>query len=322
MGKELCDRFDYVRSLFESADKAAGFGLSKLCFEGPEEALARTDVCQPAIFTVSAAMLAFMDCLLPPEKVAALRPAFTAGLSLGEYSALYAADMIDFDDAIRLVARRGAAMQAAATAVPSGMLSVMGLDPAKAAELAKAASNGHVLACANFNCPGQVVLSGHLEACKRAEAMAKDFGASGAVPLKVAGAFHSAIMRPAADELAEALEAVNVRLPRGLPVRDDRTAMCEPSWGQDFAAAGTQVVSNVDAVPYACNGCVKGGLLAQLTSPVRWQQSMEYLLAQGVTKFYEIGPGRVLAGLMRRIHRKAEVVNVNSAAAIEALAAG
>jgi [acyl-carrier-protein] S-malonyltransferase len=322
MGKDLYESTPAGKAVFDRAEAVTGLPLKKLCFEGPEEELARTDICQPAIFTVSAALLAFLDCLLEPAKVEAMRPAFTAGLSLGEYTALYAADMIDFDDAIRLVARRGAAMQSAATAVPSGMVSIMGLDPAKAGELAKAAANGDVLSCANFNCPGQVVLSGSLEACKRAEAMAaKDFGASGAIPLDVAGAFHSAIMRPAADELAEALGAVEIRLPRGLPVRSDRGAICDPSWGQDFAAADTQVVSNVDAVPYACNGCVKGGLLAQLTSPVRWQQSMEYLLAQGVTRFYEIGPGRVLAGLMRRIHRKAEIVSVNSAEAVEKLAA-
>jgi [acyl-carrier-protein] S-malonyltransferase len=322
MGKDLYESTPAGQAVFDRAEAVTGLPLKKLCFEGPEEELARTDICQPAIFTVSAALLAFLDCLLEPAKVEAMRPAFTAGLSLGEYTALYAADMIDFDDALKLVARRGAAMQAAATAVPSGMVSVMGLDQAKAAELAKAAAQGEVLACANFNCPGQVVLSGHQAACKRAEEMAKDFGASGAIPLKVAGAFHSAIMRPAADELAEALGAVNVRLPRGLPPRSDRGAICEASWGQDFAAAATQVVSNVDAVPYACNGCVKAGLLAQLTSPVRWQQSMEYLQAQGVTQFYEIGPGRVLAGLMRRINRRAPIVSVNTKEAAEALAAG
>jgi [acyl-carrier-protein] S-malonyltransferase len=273
-------------------------------------------------------MLAFLESFLPPEKVSELRPAFMAGLSLGEYTALYAADMVDFDDAVRLVARRGAAMQAAATAVPSGMVSIMGLDEAKAGELASAAAGGDVLSCANFNCPGQVVLSGTLEACKRAEAMAKDHGASGAIPLKVAGAFHSSIMRPAAQELGLALEAVSFRmpraeprgLPRGLPPRCGRDDLADPSWGQSFASADTKVVANVDAQPYACNGCVKGELLAQLTGPVRWQQSMEYLRAQGVTRFYEIGPGRVLAGLMRRIDRKAEVLCVNSAEAARKLA--
>jgi [acyl-carrier-protein] S-malonyltransferase len=280
-------------------------------------------------------MLACMDSLLSPEKVEAMRPAFMAGLSLGEYTALYAADMIDFEDALRLVARRGAAMQSAATAVPSGMVSVVGLDEAKANELCQAAAGGQVLTCANFNCPGQIVISGAIDACKRAEAMAKDFGASGAIPLKVAGAFHSAIMQPAADELGKALAAVHFRKPRGTGVppvgssvgggrkeyeeTHGRDAHATPVFGQDFAAATTQVVANVDASPLACEGCVKGKLLAQLTGPVRWQQSMEYLLAQGVERFYEVGPGRVLAGLMRRISRRTEVINVNSREAIEKL---
>lgn len=318
MGKDLYESTPAGRAVFDRAEAITGLPLKRLCFEGPEEELARTDVAQPAIFTVSTAMLCFLDCLLPPEKVSALRPAFMAGLSLGEYTALYAADMIDFDDALRLVAHRGQAMQAAATAVPSGMVSIMGLDEAKATQLCAAAGAGQVLSCANFNCPGQIVLSGQLDACRRAEAMAaKDFGASAAVALKVAGAFHSAIMQPAAEQLEQALEAVSFRVPRGLPPRADRSAPCEPAWGQDFAAADTHVVANASAAPYACNGCVKGGLLAQLTSPVRWQQSMEYLLAQGVRRFYEIGPGRVLAGLLRRIDRKAEVICLNSKEAVE-----
>ena len=321
MGKDLYDATAAGRAVFDRAEAVTGLPLKRVCFEGPQEELDRTDLCQPAIFTVSVAMLAHLDCFLGPAEVEALRPAFMAGLSLGEYTALYAADMIDFDDCLRLVARRGAAMQAAATAVPSGMVCILGLEEAKAAELAKASVNdGEVLACANFNCPGQIVLSGAAGACRRAEEKAKDFGATGAVALKVAGAFHSPIMKPAAQGLSEALEAMSFRMPRGLPPRGGKAEMCEASWGQSSAAANTQVVSNVDARPYACNGCVKGGLLAQLTSPVRWQQSMEFLLAQGVERFYEIGPGRVLAGLMRRIDRKAKVVCVNTRQAVEELA--
>ena len=322
MGKDLYEAFAAARTVFDRAEQVSGLPLKQLCFEGPEEKLARTDVCQPAIFTVSAAMLACLDSLMEPSKVEAFRPAFMAGLSLGEYTALYAADMIDFDDALKLVARRGAAMQAAATAVPSGMVAVMGLDEAKANELCAAAAQGQVLTCANFNCSGQVVVSGSLEACKRAESMAKDFGASGATALKVAGAFHSAIMKPAAEQLSAALADVRFRLPRGTAPTTDRSAAPSLTWGQEFASVQTRVIANVDAQPYCCEGSVSGKLLAQLTDAVRWQQSMEMLLKAGVEQFYEIGPGRVLAGLMRRIDRKAQMVCVNSKESIEKLATG
>ena len=321
MGKDLYEAFAAAKFLFDRAEKVCGLPLKRVCFEGPEEELNRTDIAQPAIFTVSAVMLACLDSLLEPAKVEALRPAFMAGLSLGEYTALYAADMIDFDDALKLVTRRGAAMQAAATTVPSGMVAVMGLDEPKARELCAAAAQGQVLTCANFNCPGQIVISGQIDACKRAEGLAQDFGAIGATPLKVAGAFHSDIMAPAADKLSQALADVKFRLAKGLPPSADRTALPDPTWGQAFAAVSTQVVANVDAQPYCCEESVSPKLLAQLTGAVRWQQSVELLLSQGVEKFYEIGPGRVLAGFMRRINRKAEVVNVNSRESLEKLVA-
>jgi [acyl-carrier-protein] S-malonyltransferase len=319
MGKDVYDAFPAARAVFDAAEAACGLPLKKLCFEGPEQGLARTDVCQPAIFTVSAALLACLDSLLGPDEVNALRPAYMAGLSLGEYTALYAANMVGFEDAVRLVARRGAAMQAAATAAPSGMVSILGLDETKAAELCKAAGDGQVLTCANFNCPGQIVISGALEACRRAEAMAKDFGATGAVALKVAGAFHSEIMRPAAAELADAIISVQLRRP-GLPAASDRSAPASPQMGQAFASEMTQVVSNVTAQPYDCPCQAPPTLLAQLLSPVRWQQSVEFMLGQGVQKFYEIGPGKVLSGLMRRIDPKADIVSLNSRQGLEKVA--
>jgi [acyl-carrier-protein] S-malonyltransferase len=295
MGHDLYRDLSCAKRLFDEAEAATHLPLRKVCFEGPSEELARTDICQPAIFTVSAATLAAMRDLLSPEQLEKARPAFLAGLSLGEYTALYAGGAVDFQSAVRLVARRGLLMQEAAIAVPSGMVSILGLDQAKAQELCRAASDGQVLVCANFNCPGQIVLSGHLEACRRAEAMAKDFGASGAVPLKVAGAFHSPLMQSAADGLAEALKKVELRRPK------------------------TPVISNVTARPHGDPGSIRKLLVDQLTSPVLWQQGCEYLAQNGMDQAVEVGPGRVLAGLMRRINSRIRVTCLNSRQAVEKL---
>jgi len=224
-----------------------------------------------------------------------MAPACTAGLSLGEYTALYVAETLDFTEMVKLVAKRGELMQNAATAVPSGMVSVMGIDEAKAVELCEAAADGQVLSPANFNCPGQIVLSGESDAVRRAAELAPQYGASGAIELKVAGAFHSQLMAPAAEAFARTLAEVTFRQP-GIPV-----------------------LSNVDAAPHGDSESIKRRLLEQLVSPVRWQQCMEKLLENGVETFYEIGPGRVLAGLMRRIQRRADFTSVNSAGALEKL---
>jgi [acyl-carrier-protein] S-malonyltransferase len=296
MGRDLYDASPAARAVFERAEDACKIPLRTLCFEGPADQLSRTDVAQPAIFTVSAAVLAAMDERLDPPRLEALRPDVMAGLSLGEYTALYAADALDLEEMVRLVARRGQLMQEAAAAVPGGMVSVLGLSEEKAEELCRAAAEGELLVCANFNCPGQVVLSGQIGACERAEAMAKAFGAAGAVRLKVAGAFHCELMRPAAEALAAAMAEVTFRRPT------------------------TPIIANVDAAAYRSAEAIRERLLRQLTSPVRWQQSMENLLAGGVEKLYEVGPGRVLAGLMRRIDRKVTVTSVNTREAVEALA--
>ena len=296
MGKDLCDAFAGARAVFEQAEAATGLALRKLCFQGPDDQLARTDVCQPAIFTVSAATLAVMRDLLGADKFAALRPAFAAGLSLGEYTALYAAGAIDLAPAVSLVARRGQLMQQAATATASGMVSVIGLDEPQAQVLVAAASQGEPLTCANFNCPGQIVISGSLAACKRVEQLAAEHGAKGAVRLNVAGAFHSRIMAPAAEGLAQILAGLAFRTP------------------------AVPVLANVDAQVYADGSAIPAKLIAQLTGAVRWQQTMESLESQGVERYYEIGPGRVLAGLMRRINRRADIVSINSLQAVEELA--
>ena len=296
MGQDLCAAYPTAAALFERAEAATGIALRKICFEGPEEELSRTDVAQPAIFTVSAALLAVMAEVLGPERAEALRPQFAAGLSLGEYTALYAADALDFDAMVRLVARRGQLMQEAATARPSSMVAVLGLDEAAARRLCEAAAEGQILTPANFNCPGQIVLSGEVEACRRAEARAAEFGASGAKALAVAGAFHSEIMAPAAERFARDLAEASFRAP------------------------SATVIANVDAAPYASADEIPGKLLAQLTGAVRWQQSVEFLMAQAVEKFYEIGPGKTLTGMMRRIHRRADITSINSAETVAALA--
>ena len=296
MGRELCEAFAPAREIFDRAEALSGLDIRKLCFEGPQETLDRTDNAQPCIFTVSAATLAVMDSLLSGARKREIAPTCMAGLSLGEYTALYAAGAIDFETALKLVARRGQAMQTAAEQQPSSMLCVLGVDEAQAIELCNAAANAQPLTCANFNCPGQVVVSGGVDACQRAADLAEQFGASGTIPLNVAGAFHSEFMAPAAESLSEALADVS------------------------FAPPKVPVVSNVDARPHVDAEQIAEKLLAQLVSPVRWQQSMEALLADGVERFFEIGPGRVLAGLMRRIHRRADFTSVNSQTAVEKLA--
>ena len=295
MGQDLYEIFPAAKRIFDIVEQASGLPLKQLCFEGPEEQLARTDICQPAIFAVSAATLAVMEEVLSESQFEAFRPAYMAGLSLGEYTALYAAGAMDLETAARLVTLRGKYMQAAAEATPSAMICVLGMDEQQAQQLCEAASDGQVLTCANFNCPGQIVLSGQQDPCQRAQELAEQFGASNVVPLKVAGAFHSELMQPAAEKLGEALDDANLT---------------------EFL---TPVVANVDFSTYEGPSAIKGKLLAQLVSPVRWQQSMEWLIAQGVEEFYEIGPGRVLAGLMRRINRKTKFTCIGTRESIEKL---
>lgn len=297
MGKDVYEVFAVAKPFFDQAEEITGLPLKKLCFEGPQEELSRTDIAQPAIFTVSAALLASVENALGPQRWREIQPSFVAGLSLGEYTALYAAGAMDFATGVKLVAKRGQLMQAAALARPSAMVAVIGLDEQKAWELCQAAAEGQVLSCANFNCPGQIVLSGEKEACERAAERADSFGASAAKMLDVAGAFHSEIMAPASEQFAEVLKDVH------------------------FAAPGLNVISNVDAESYQDASAIRDKLTRQLTSPVRWQQCIEALLKAGVEGYYEIGPGKVLAGLMRRIDRKTRVTVVNGQPSIEKLAA-
>lgn len=284
MGKDIAEHCPAAADLFEKANEIVGYDLRHLCFEGPEETLNTTTVSQPAIFTVTAALLELLR-----QTHLELRPDVTAGLSMGEYSALYAAGLMSFEDALKLVQERGRAMQAAADASNGSMVSILGLDEEKVRALCRQAAQGDILEPVNFNCPGQIVISGSAQACKRAEALAEKYGAIKAVPLAVAGAFHTSMMQPAADRLQQALAVCPIQSP-----------------------TAPKVIANINAEYYTDAKGIREGLVRQLVQPILWQKCMERLLADGVEAFYEIGPGRVLTGLMKRISRRTKVVNVST----------
>jgi len=293
MGADVAAAFPAAAELFAKANEIVGFDLRAVCFEGPSERLNSTTMSQPAIFVTSAALLEILRTQEPTQDLTA---DVTAGLSLGEYTALYAAGVINFEDALLLVKKRGGAMQAAADATEGGMVSLIGLDEEKVRQLCDEATQGELLEAVNFNCPGQIVVSGTRSACARAAALAEKYGAIKAVPLEVAGAFHTEMMSSAAETLREALSQCHI---------------AEPSPAKTLA--------NISADYYDSADGVADGLARQLTSPILWQKCMERLLAEGVERFYEIGPGRVLTGLMRRIHRKTRVVNVSSIESVQKL---
>ncbi len=293
MGAEIARAYPAAAEIFEKANDIAGMDLSDICFNGPADRLNCTTISQPAIFATSAAIL---EVLRTEPATKAILADVTAGLSLGEYTALYAAGTISFEDALVLVQKRGAAMQAAADATDGGMVSIVGMDEDAVRKLCEQASQGELLVPVNFNCPGQIVVSGAKTACERAEALAQELGAIKAIRLEVAGGFHTDMMSSAAEALRQALSSCNIS---------------EPS------PIGT--IANISGEYYRSSEEVTEGLAKQLTSPILWQKCMEKLLADGVERFYEIGPGRVLTGLMRRIHRKTRVVNVSSVEAIEKL---
>ncbi|GMU20285.1 MAG: malonyl CoA-acyl carrier protein transacylase [Phycisphaerae bacterium] len=283
MGRDFAEASPAAAEVFERANAIVGYDLRSLCFEGPPEKLEQTDIQQPAIFVTSVAIWR----ALHDGKDLDETPVAMAGLSLGEYTALLAAGAVRFEEALRLVKRRGELMQSAARAVPSGMVSAMGLDLDQVEAICREAASGQVLGPANFNCPGQIVISGEQAACERAIQLIEAAGGR-AIPLKVAGAFHSALMKPAADGLAAVLAETEFTPPR-IPV-----------------------VANVNCQYHLDPATIRQWLADQVTHPVRWQASIERLLAEGVERFVEIGPGRVLTGLLRKIDRKAPVVNVST----------
>ena len=292
MGKDVAEVSPAAAAIFERANAIVGYDLAKLCFEGPAEKLAQTDIQQPAIFTCSAAIWAALQQSAElGEEVMAM-----AGLSLGEYTALYAAGSIDFDYALKLVKRRGELMQEASSAVPSGMVSALGLDADQVEAICREASHAGLIGAANFNCPGQIVLSGEKAACEAVLPLVEKAGGR-AVPLKVAGAFHSPLMQPAADALTAILEQTPIHPPR------------------------VPVMANVNADHHKDPATTRKWLSEQLTHPVRWQDCIEKLMSEGIERFIEIGPGRILTGLVKKISRRTEVENISTAADLAARSA-
>lgn len=296
MGYELYTVSAAARAVFDEADAAAGFALSTLIFNGPQEQLTQTVNAQPAILTMSIAVLRALQETgkLPAGEAMASGPAFMAGHSLGEYTALVAAGSLSLSDAVRLVQRRGALMQSAGEHTQSGMAAVIGLAEDKLREVCREA--GGIVVLANINAPDQIVISGEREALARASDLAKAAGARRVVPLAVSGAFHSPVMEYAANAFAADVNAA--------PIQN----------------ATVPIISNVTAQPIQDAAAIRKELVEQLTSPVNWVQSVNYMLDHGVTRYIELGPGTVLAGLVKRIagNRPVKVESVNNEPGVQA----
>lgn len=289
MGKDLYETYSSARAIFDEADAALGFSLSKLCFEGPEEDLRRTLNTQPAILTTSYA------CLRAAQELGVLAaddlPAFMAGHSLGEYTALAAADALTFGEVIRLVRERARLMDEAGAKNPGGMAAILGMDEDALAAVCRETG----VQMANINSPGQVVISGFVDAIAKATEMATARGARRAIPLEVSAAFHSRLMEPANEGIAKAVAGVKFRTPR------------------------VPIIANSTALPLTTADEIRDELLSQLCAPVRWQSTVEYMAAHGVNEYVEIGPGRVLTGLAKRISAEAKAVNLSDVASLQEL---
>jgi len=286
MGKELAHQHAVARETFEEADAALGYKLSQLCFEGPEEQLRLTEITQPAILTASVAAWRVL-------KEKGLAPSFVAGHSLGEYSAHVAAGTLSFADAVRTVRNRGKYMQEAVPVGVGAMAAILGVEPEKVAAICTEAAQGEVCEPANINSAEQIVISGNTAAVERAAKLARERGAKRAVMLPVSAPFHCSLMKPAQDRLASDLGALRFKNP-GMPV-----------------------ACNVDAVLVKDAGTGRDALIRQVTGSVKWEQSMRLLIAQGVERFVEVGPGKVLCGLMRQIERSKSCLNVGDAASLQ-----
>ena len=291
MGKELADNFEVARRVFEEANDSLGFDLAQLCFSGSEDDLKLTANTQPAILATSIAALRVL------QNETDLSPDFAAGHSLGEYSALVAAGVLSLAAAIRTVRQRGTFMQEAVPVGVGAMAAIMGIEGEELAALCRDAAAGEVVAPANFNSPGQIVIAGHTSAVERAIALAKERGAKRALLLPVSAPFHSALMAPAAERLKQELETVSVS-PYSYPV-----------------------VSNVEALPCDDETRVKPLLVEQVCAPVRWDESIFGMKALGVTRYVEVGPGRVLSSLIKRIDRTSVQNNISDIDSLKKLQA-
>jgi [acyl-carrier-protein] S-malonyltransferase len=277
MGRDLCQDFSAAKTVFERADKSLGFPLSRLCFDGPEEELRQTINAQPAIVATSFA------CLEASREMGNLLPAsFVAGHSLGEYTALAAVGVLDFDHTVYLARERGRLMHEAGQITAGGMAAIIGLDEAPLSKLCAEAG----ARVANINCPGQIVISGAEANLSQAVELAKSRGAYRTIPLQVSGAFHTRLMQPAVDGMAEIIAKL------------------------EFNDPTTPIIGNTTAQPLTTAAAVKEELLNQLCNCVQWQRSVEYMISRGVNTFIEIGPGKVLAGLIKRIDRGVKILNI------------
>ncbi|MGX1900309.1 ACP S-malonyltransferase [Thermolongibacillus altinsuensis] len=281
MGKEFAQKDEKVASFFKKADERLGFSLSTIIFEGPQETLTRTENAQPALLTMSIA-------LFEKVKEAGFVPDYVAGHSLGEYSALVAASVLSFEDAVYVVRKRGELMEEAVPAGEGTMAAVLGMDePLLASIVAKAAKEVAPVQLANLNCPGQIVISGAKQGVEYAAKLAKEQGAKRVIPLEVSGPFHSSLMKPAADRLAQVLNEVRMH------------------------DSSIPIISNVTAQPMIKKEEIKEKLIEQLFSPVRWEQSVQTMIELGVDTFVEIGPGKVLSGLVKKINRNVRVYAIH-----------
>ena len=285
MGRDLAEQVPTARQWFERANAALGYDLAKICFEGPELELTKTENAQPGIFLVGWIVFELLK-----ERVPGLKFDATAGLSLGEFTALSAAGALSFGDGLRVVRQRGRFMQEACDTTKGGMAAIIGLDEAKTREACTEAG----VELANLNCPGQIVISGPADRMDKACEIAKAKGAKKALPLPVAGAYHSTLMAGAKSKLDAVLKSVALKSPT------------------------VPIISNVTAQPHGTAAEMHQRLVEQVTSPVRWEDSMRWLLAQGYTRFIELGPGKALSGFMKRIDPNAQMLNVADVVSLEA----
>ncbi len=288
MGKELASLYPIARQTFQEADDALGFSLSQLCFEGPEDQLKMTENTQPAVLTMSIAVVRVL-------KEKGITPQYVAGHSLGEYSAHVAAGTFSFADAVRAVRKRGQYMQEAVPAGQGAMAAVLGMSIDALQDVCNEAAQGEVVSPANINSPDQIVISGHAKAVERAAELAKQRGAKRAIMLSVSAPFHCALMQPAQDRLAADLSALQLSNP------------------------GVPVISNIDAEPKTTADASRAALIQQVTGAVQWSDSIQKLIQLGVTTFIETGPGKVLTGLMRQIDRSQAAMNVEDEASLHKL---